>query len=279
MTTDPEACTPQDTLDVVGQIMPVNQVLSVFADPILLLLFLIYAASAGAMATPVGTPPNLIGIASIQETRGVRIGFMQWMLPILLRQPTPITLISDATGAMGEHVLQALFTQFPPGSLQLKIIPFVDSESALAQCLERLNTTKGLVVHATIYESCKRRIEAACRKHQLPVYDLTGPVMRFIASASKRRSKLDDRKLHELNPDYFKRVAAIEFAIAHDDSGGLKTLDQADVVLTGVSRARPRRRPAWSWQCAAIAPRTCRWSEGLNRRRNCWRLPPCGSSA
>jgi sodium-dependent dicarboxylate transporter 2/3/5 len=44
-----------------------------------LLFFLIYAASAGAMATPVGTPPNLIGLALIQETRGVQVGFIQWM--------------------------------------------------------------------------------------------------------------------------------------------------------------------------------------------------------
>ena len=44
------------------------------------LLMLAYAASVGGMATPVGTPPNLIGIALIEENTGVRIGFLQWML-------------------------------------------------------------------------------------------------------------------------------------------------------------------------------------------------------
>jgi sodium-dependent dicarboxylate transporter 2/3/5 len=44
-----------------------------------LLLFLVYAASAGAMATPVGTPPNLIGLALIEELHGVRLGFVRWM--------------------------------------------------------------------------------------------------------------------------------------------------------------------------------------------------------
>ena len=50
-----------------------------------LLLMLAYAGSIGGLATPVGTPPNLIGIALIQQTIGVRIGFLEWMrfgLPI-----------------------------------------------------------------------------------------------------------------------------------------------------------------------------------------------------
>lgn len=44
------------------------------------LLMLAYSASVGGIATPVGTPPNLIGKALIEENTGVRIGFLQWML-------------------------------------------------------------------------------------------------------------------------------------------------------------------------------------------------------
>ncbi|MCM8794242.1 MAG: DASS family sodium-coupled anion symporter [Candidatus Omnitrophica bacterium] len=55
--------------------------------PAALLLFLSYAASIGGLATPVGTPPNLIGIALIEQGLGVRIGFLSWMavaLPVAL---------------------------------------------------------------------------------------------------------------------------------------------------------------------------------------------------
>jgi len=44
-----------------------------------LLLMLAYAGSVGGIATPVGTPPNLIGIALIDQGTGVRLGFVQWM--------------------------------------------------------------------------------------------------------------------------------------------------------------------------------------------------------
>ena len=150
---------------------------------------------------------------------------------------THVLLISDATGSMGAHVLQAIFTQFPAGTFRLELLKFVNNEPVLEACLARLRRLKrALVVHATIYEDFKRRIEAVCRERGLPVYDLTGPIMRFVTHASGRAPVPNYQQLHALTPDYFERISAIEFAIAHDDGGGLGTLGDADVILTGVSR-------------------------------------------
>ena len=52
-----------------------------------LLLTISYAALIGGTGTPVGTPPNLIGIGMIEKLGGFRILFFQWMLlavPILI---------------------------------------------------------------------------------------------------------------------------------------------------------------------------------------------------
>ena len=46
-------------------------------------------------------------------------------------KPIPVTLISDATGSVGEHVLQGIFTQLPPDSIQLRVINFVNTDTAL----------------------------------------------------------------------------------------------------------------------------------------------------
>jgi sodium-dependent dicarboxylate transporter 2/3/5 len=45
-----------------------------------MMLMAAYAASAGGIGTPVGTPPNLIGIAMIEKFAKVKIPFFQWML-------------------------------------------------------------------------------------------------------------------------------------------------------------------------------------------------------
>ncbi|MBV2364544.1 SLC13 family permease [Streptomonospora nanhaiensis] len=52
-----------------------------------LMLMLAYGASVGGLLTPIGSPPNLIGRALIEEATGERISMLQWMaaaLPIVL---------------------------------------------------------------------------------------------------------------------------------------------------------------------------------------------------
>lgn len=45
-----------------------------------MMLMVAYAASVGGIGTPVGTPPNLIGIAMIEKMANVKISFFEWML-------------------------------------------------------------------------------------------------------------------------------------------------------------------------------------------------------
>lgn len=52
-----------------------------------MMLMVAYSASAGGIGSPVGTPPNLIGIAMIEKFAHVKIHFFQWMafaVPLLL---------------------------------------------------------------------------------------------------------------------------------------------------------------------------------------------------
>ncbi len=75
-----------------------------------LVLLIAFAASIGGAGTPVGTPPNLIGLGALKETTGVTISFVQWMqlgvplalvqlaclLPLLARQTLTAGTAPDA---------------------------------------------------------------------------------------------------------------------------------------------------------------------------------------
>lgn len=45
-----------------------------------MMLMAAYASSVGGIGTPVGTPPNLIGIGLISKLVGIKISFFQWMV-------------------------------------------------------------------------------------------------------------------------------------------------------------------------------------------------------
>ncbi|HYC70521.1 MAG TPA: DASS family sodium-coupled anion symporter [Opitutaceae bacterium] len=55
-----------------------------------LVLLVAFAASMGGLATPVGTPPNLIALAALREHAGIELSFVQWMQ---LALPLTIALV------------------------------------------------------------------------------------------------------------------------------------------------------------------------------------------
>jgi sodium-dependent dicarboxylate transporter 2/3/5 len=67
-------------------------VLPAVQDPrlrVAILLGIAYAASIGGIATPIGTPPNIIFMSVYSETLGKEVSFLQWM-----KTGVPIVLIS-----------------------------------------------------------------------------------------------------------------------------------------------------------------------------------------
>lgn len=149
----------------------------------------------------------------------------------------PITLVSDSTGSLGEHMLNAVLTQFPSEAFAVRGIKFVNNPSAEKACLQTIGVQEsGLVVHATVSSELKQKIEALCAEKKLAVLDLTRPLSDLLSQVSGFSPSADTTKLHELNEPYFKKVKAIEYTIDHDDGHGLSTLDKADIVLAGISR-------------------------------------------
>ena len=70
----------------------------------------------------------------------------------------------------------------------------------------------------------------------MPACDLLGPPLETLASAAGHEADMAPGRPARLDPDYFKRVAAMEFAVKHDDGIGGDGLAEADIVLIGVSR-------------------------------------------
>ena len=81
-----------------------------------LLLGLAYSASIGGIATPIGTPPNVVLMGIYQETTGKSIGFLDWMLlggpiAIILLVVTWLYLtqnLEESEGAQAQGALPVL---------------------------------------------------------------------------------------------------------------------------------------------------------------------------
>ena len=70
-----------------------------------LLLGLAYSASIGGMATPIGTPPNIVLLGVLEETTGETIPFLSWML---FAVPIAISLLLLTWVMLGRRLKSSL---------------------------------------------------------------------------------------------------------------------------------------------------------------------------
>ena len=154
------------------------------------------------------------------------------------KKPTRITLhiVSDATGTLARHLISTVLTQFPDLNLRQVYHTFVQNDDDIQGVVKQLRRTRNLVVFGLIKPEHKKQLCMACDRLRIPRFDLTGSLVQFIADHTFTAPVNELSRLHETDAGYFKRIEAMEFTAQHDDSRRIDTIDQADVVIIGLSR-------------------------------------------
>src|SRR6185369_2646727 len=79
-------------------------------------------------------------------------------------------------------------------------------------------------------------LEKKCRELGLPCMSVLGPVLRLFQSYLGAETIHRAGAQHVLNAEYFQRIDALNYTMFHDDGQHVEGLEEADVVLIGVSR-------------------------------------------
>lgn len=153
-------------------------------------------------------------------------------------QPFHLHLISDSTGETLHALARAALAPFRPETeVRIHLSVFVRSQRDLEEALERLRGAPGLVWYTVIDPAMRNRIESMCRELGVESTSVLTPLIeglsRHLGRAPSHRPGLQ----HQMGSDYFERIAALDFAISHDDGALAERLRRADVILTGVSRS------------------------------------------
>lgn len=145
-------------------------------------------------------------------------------------------LVSDATGTLASHMINAVLTQFPDLRVKQVYHVFQNRPDEIEHTIDSFKHRNHLVFFALLDPEAKRRIHEACVESHIPHYDLTGSLVQFICDHTRTNPVNELSRLHQTDAGYFQRIAAMEFTAQHDDSRGLQTIGNADVVIVGLSR-------------------------------------------
>jgi len=147
-----------------------------------------------------------------------------------------IHIVSDSTGDTGARVARAAQSQFDDTEIEMVRHARVQTRDQLARALESASGRRAAVFYTLVDAGLREAVVELAREHNLVVQDVLGPALNAVATASGREATMVPGRTAPLDAQYFRRIAAIEFAVKHDDGRGADDLSQADVVLIGVSR-------------------------------------------
>lgn len=145
-------------------------------------------------------------------------------------------IFSVATGGLANQIVNAVMTQFPDLKLEVRTHTYIDSAEKIFAACRGLKGRKHWIFHALIDQELKQCVIELCEKRSIPHYDMTGQLIDFIADHSNQSpiNEVDD--LDHADDGYFQRMDALEFSLQHDDSRRLESVDEADIILVGLSR-------------------------------------------
>lgn len=145
-------------------------------------------------------------------------------------------LVSDSTGETLITVARAAAAQYPRARAIEHVYPLVRSHTQLDRVLREIEAAPGIVLYTVINADIANRIETACRELGSPCVSILDPILLVFQSYLGAEKSPRVAGQHVLDQDYFRRIDALNFALVHDDGQMADQLENADVVLLGISR-------------------------------------------
>lgn len=143
---------------------------------------------------------------------------------------------SDATGSTAERVLQAALTQFEAEQVIIRRFGGLRSAEQVRDLVHAAAAEKGIIVHTFVSDELRRLILREGRNHNVTTIDLMGPLLARLSELLAEPPRAEPGLFNPFDASYLARIEAIDFTVRHDDGRNVHELDQAEIVLVGVSR-------------------------------------------
>jgi len=147
-----------------------------------------------------------------------------------------VHLVSDSTGETLNAMLKATTAQFAAAKPLEHIYALIRSRAQMERTLAEIEAAPGLVLYTIVNPDLRRLLEIRCSELQTPVISVLDPLLDAFTDYLGLEQNLRTGAQHRLDDAYFRRIAAIDYTLSHDDGQMTWDLEAADIVIVGVSR-------------------------------------------
>jgi len=152
------------------------------------------------------------------------------------RKPV-VYVVSDSIGETAEFVVKAVASQFNSGRVEIRRIPYVTDVETLREIVEEASLSgQAMLAYTLVLPQLRQVVREESEQRGVVAVDVMGPMMDAFGRLMNVDPHMEPGLIRRLDENYFRRVAAIEFAVKYDDGKDPRGMLLADVVLIGVSR-------------------------------------------
>lgn len=145
-------------------------------------------------------------------------------------------LISDSTGETVGSVARACLVQFENVKVVEHVWSLVRTKGQMEKVMQAIEGSPGPVIFTLIDPRLRDYLQEQCRRMGMACISVLDPIMAELGRHFHSSGAAAPGRQHMMDAEYFARIDAMHYTLAHDDGQGLHDLDTADVVLTGPSR-------------------------------------------
>ncbi len=147
-----------------------------------------------------------------------------------------VIVISDGTGETATAMTRAAITQFAEKEIFFTRYKNVRTRDHIDAIFQEAALHHDMVVYTIVSPDLRSYVQEVSRIERVRSVDLLGPLLTKISNIFEMEPDYQPGLLHAVNDEYFEKVAAVEFTLNHDDGRNVKSLQEADAVLVGISR-------------------------------------------
>ena len=146
-------------------------------------------------------------------------------------------LVSDSTGETLNSIARATLARFDEPNVIHHRWSLIRSRLQLDRVLEGIEAEPGPVLFTLVDRSLRHALEEHCARLGVQILSVLDPVMDVLQNATGERAREKRAAQHVMDADYFRRIDAMHYVLAHDDGQGVAGIAEAEVCLVGVSRS------------------------------------------
>ncbi|MGB7287232.1 MAG: pyruvate, water dikinase regulatory protein [Salaquimonas sp.] len=145
-------------------------------------------------------------------------------------------LISDSTGETLIAASRAVASQYEKTTAIEHVYTSVQSMARLDEVIAMIDIKPGIVLFTIANNKLSNKLLEKCNSMGIPCISLLEPIFKIFQSYLGIPTAQKTGAQHELNSEYFNRIDAINFTLMHDDGALPDNIEDADIVLLGISR-------------------------------------------